>query len=153
MYKYTNQTNDTKLQELLNKRKSPLLSQEGLQEVLQQLTLFLTTDVNFFACIFPKKDVEPLACSEIQKADFLLGSDNELYFPVFSTIEKLQAWKPNLQKGEQIYVFNKIELFTFLQINEKVAAVILNPKEDDVFLHRVLLQNMIQVQKDQALKK
>lgn len=148
MYKYRNETNNIKLQSLLDQRRSPLLSKEGLEDILQRLTVFMTSDVIFFAAIYPKTSIEPLTCVEIDRADFLQGSDNESYFPVFSSIEKLKAWKPKLQKGEEIYVFNKAELLTFLQCNQNIAAVVLNPHEDDLLLHRMLLQNLIQVQKD-----
>mgnify|MGYP003496039578 FL=1 len=47
MKKYTNTyqpENDAQLDALLNKRKAPL-SQEGLNKVLQDLTLFMSRDV------------------------------------------------------------------------------------------------------------
>ena len=60
MKKYTNTyqpENDAQLDALLNKRKAPL-SQEGLNKVLQDLTLFMSGDVIVLAAIYPKKDEE-----------------------------------------------------------------------------------------------
>ena len=82
----------------------------------------------------------------------MLGSDDEKYFPVFSDISKLKEFKPVLQKGEEIYVFDKKDLLQFLQINKYLAAVVLNPQEDDLLLHRLLLQNLIQVEADNTSK-
>lgn len=49
-----------------------------------------------------------------------------------------------------IYVFTKKELLTFLDLNKKLAAVVVNPMVDDLLLHRLLLQNLITVQEDQT---
>ena len=152
MKKYTNTyqpENDAQLDALLNKRKAPL-SQEGLNKVLQDLTLFMSGDVIFFAAIYPKKNEELLACSEIEKADMMEGSDGERYFPVFSSVALLNKFKPKLNKGEMIYVFTKKELLTFLDLNKKIAAAVVNPMVDDLLLHRLLLQNLITVQEDQT---
>lgn len=151
MKKYTNEINDSKLEELLKERKSPLLSQAGLNSILQQLTVFMTGDVLFFSAIYPKKEVEHMTVTDIDKADMMQGSDDEKYFPVFSTIEKLKEFKPTLKDGEQIYVFDKKDLLSFLEINQKVAAVVLNPTSDDLLLHRMLLQNLIQVGSQELL--
>ncbi len=153
MNKYTEQTNIQNkplLESLLSQRKAPL-SQDGMNQVLQDLTLFMSGEVYFFAALYPKKDkqdVDILACAEIDKADMMEGTDGERYFPVFSSIEKLKEWKPKLQVGEAYYVLNKTDLLTFLNLNQKVAAVVMNPQEDDLLLHRMLLQNLIQVGED-----
>lgn len=154
MKKYTENykpENDAQLQNLLNQRKAPL-SQDGLNNVLRDLTLYMTQDIYYFGALYPKKDKqdeELLACTEIEKADMMEGTDGERYYPVFTSIEKLKNWKPRLQKGEEIYVFDKKELLAFLNLNQKLAAVVVNPQEDDLLLHRMLLQNMIQVASEQ----
>lgn len=153
MKKYTEEqsiSNKPELDSLLAQRKAPL-SEEGLNKVLQQLTLFISQDTFFFGALYPKNDKQTesiLACTEIDKADMMEGTDGERYYPVFSSIEKLKYWKPKLQKGEYYYIFTKNDLLTFLDCNPKVAAVVMNPQEDDLLLHRMLLQNLIQVGKD-----
>ncbi len=153
MKKYTEEqsiSNKPELDSLLAQRKAPL-SEEGLSKVLQQLTLFISQDIFFFGALYPKNDKQTesiLACTEIDKADMMEGTDGERYYPVFSSIEKLKYWKPKLQKGEYYYIFTKNDLLTFLDCNQKVAAVVMNPQEDDLLLHRMLLQNLIQVGKD-----
>lgn len=142
--------NSSRLQQLLLQRKMPL-SNEGLQRALEELTVFMTSDVLFFCAVYPKKD--PMEnCGDVDKADMMLGSDDEKYFPVFSDISRLKEFKPVLQKGEEIYVFDKKDLLQFLQINKYLAAVVLNPQEDDLLLHRLLLQNLIQVEADNTSK-
>ena len=104
MKKYTNKyqpENDAQLDALLNKRKAPL-SQEGLNKVLQDLTLFMSGDVIFFAAIYPKKDEELLACSEIEKADMMEGSDGERYFPVFLPYGPYNVQSSHLQCGQSL---------------------------------------------------
>lgn len=154
MNKYTQQTNiknKPMLETLLSQRKAPL-SEEGINKALQDLTMFMTGDVYFFGALYPKKDkqeVDLLACTEIDRADMMEGTDGERYFPVFSSIEKLKEWKPKLQNGEAYYIFTKKDLLTFLNLNQKVAAIVMNPQEDDLLLHRMLLQNLIQVGEDE----
>ncbi len=151
MNKYTNQKNENKLDSLLAQRKAPL-SEDGLQKALQDLTLYMSGDIYYFGALFPKEEkveAETLTCGEIEKADMMEGTDGERYFPVFSSIEKLKEWKPKLQKDEFYYVFNKQDLLTFLEFNQKVAAIVMNPLKDDLLLHRMLLQNLIQVDKDE----
>ncbi len=143
-------SNEPILDSLLSQRKAPL-SEEGLNKVLQDLTLFMSNEVFFFGALYPKndkKDESILACNEIDKADMMEGTDGERYYPVFSSIDKLKNWKPKLQKGEYYYILTKNDLLSFLDLNQKVAAVVMNPQEDDLLLHRMLLQNLIQVGKD-----
>lgn len=153
MEKYTEDlriSNKPELDSLLSQRKAPL-SEEGLNKVLQKLTLFMSKEVFFFGALYPKtdkKDESILACNEIDKADMMEGTDGERYYPVFSSIDKLKNWKPKLQKGEYYYILTKNDLLSFLDLNQKVAAVVMNPQEDDLLLHRMLLQNLIQVGKD-----
>lgn len=68
----------------------------------------------------------------------------------FSSVALLNKFKPKLNKGEMIYVFTKKELLTFLDLNKKLAAAVVNPMVDDLLLHRLLLQNLITVQEDQT---
>ncbi len=153
MKKYTKDltiSNKPELNSLLAQRKAPL-SEEGLNKALQELTVFMSKDIFFFGALYPKTNKQNesiLACTEIDKADMMEGTDGERYYPVFSSIEKLKNWKPKLQKGEYYYVFTKNDLLSFLDLNQKVAAVVMNPQEDDLLLHRMLLQNLIQVGKD-----
>lgn len=151
MKKYTNETNDSQLDELLAQRRSPLLSNEGMNDILQKLTVYMTGKVNFFIAIYPKKEHEKMLVTDIEKADMMEGNDGERYLPAFTSIEKLKEFKPELKKGEAIYVFDKEDLLSFLEINQKVAAVVLNPMEDDLLLHRMLLQNLIQVGSQEML--
>lgn len=151
MKKYTNETNDSKLDELLTQRRSPLLSNEGINSILQELTVYMTGDVYFFIAIYPKKEHEHMLVTDIEKADMMEGNDSERYLPAFTSIKKLKQFKPELKKGEAIYVFTKKDLLSFLEVNQKVAAVVLNPMEDDLLLHRMLLQNLIQVGSQEML--
>lgn len=75
--------------------------------------------------------------------------DSTSYWEVISYC-LLNKFKPKLNKGEMIYVFKKKELLTFLDLNKKLAAVVVNPMADDLLLHRLLLQNLITVQEDQT---
>ncbi len=150
MKKYTENyqpRNEQQLQNLLNQRKAPL-SQDGLNNVLKDLTLYMTKDIFYFGVLYPKKgklQEDDISCTEVEKADMMEGTDGERYYPVFTSIEKLNNWKAKMQKGEAIYVFDKNDLLTFLNLNQKLAAIVVNPQEDDLLLHRMLLQNMIQV--------
>ena len=98
MKKYTENyqpKNDQQLQNLLNQRKAPL-SQEGLNAVLKDLTLYMTQDIFYFGALYPKKDKAEetsISCNEIEKADMMEGSDGERYYPVFTSVEKLKSWK------------------------------------------------------------
>ena len=155
MKKYTdamNMTADRRLEKLLLQRRAPL-SQDGMHSVLQDLTLHMTTDVTFAAAVFPKKEALSkieITTGEIDRADIMLGTDNERYFPVFTTIERLRNWKPALKEGEYFYLMKKEDLLEFLQNNPLTAATVVNPGEDGLLLYRMQLQNLIQVQKENA---
>lgn len=151
MKKYTNETNDKQLDVLLAQRRSPLLSNEGMNDILQKLTVYMTGEVHFFIAIFPKKVHGKMLVTDIEKADMMEGDDGERYLPAFTSIDKLNAWKPKLKQGEAIYTFTKKDLLSFLEINQSVAAVVVNPMEDDLLLHRMLLQNLIHVGSQELL--
>jgi len=144
----TDTTIDTKLESLLLDRKAPL-SEEGMQKILEELTLYMSGDRRFYIAFYPKEDAiknDSIQASDIDRVDLMQATDGEKYLPVFSTLEGLQKFKPTLQKDEQIYIATKQDILDFLNINTKVAAAVLNPLEDDLLLYRMQLQNLIQVQ-------
>lgn len=138
---------DNRLNQLLAQRRAPL-SPEGMQKVLTDLTAYLCNDICYCAAIFPKKEVltnKTIAADEIDKADIMLDAYNDRYFPVFTSVDKLKQWKPELARFEEIFIFSKTDLLSFLDQNEKVSACVVNPGEDDLLLFRMQLQNMIQL--------
>lgn len=144
-------TIDTKLESLLLQRKTPL-SEEGMQKILEELTLYMSGDRRFYVAFYPKEDAiknDSIQASDIDRVDLMQATDGEKYLPVFSTLEGLQKFKPTLQKDEHIYIATKQDILDFLNINTKVAAAVLNPLEDDLLLYRMQLQNLIQVQAEQ----
>lgn len=153
MKKYTDSMDirkDTKLDQLLAQRRAPL-SEAGMNQVLKDLTLYIAGNVVFAAAVYPK--AEALAkidihAKDIEKTDVMQGTDNERYFPVFTDVDHLRAWKSALKKGEFIYLMDKQDLLDFLNNNEKVAAAVVNPMEDDLLLYRMQLQNMITIGKE-----
>lgn len=154
MKKYTDSMDirrDTKLDQLLAQRRAPL-SKDGMDQVLRDLTMHLAGNVIFAAAVYPDADQLSkidIHAKDIEKTDVMQGSDNERYFPVFTDIDHLKKWKPVLKKGEFIYLMDKQDLLDFLNHNEKVAACVVNPMEDDLLLYRVQLQNMITVGKNE----
>ena len=46
-----------------------------------------------------------------------------------------------------MFLFTKQDLLDFLNGNERIAAVVANPMEDDLLLYRVQLSNMIALAK------
>ena len=144
----TDTTIDTKLESLLLDRKAPL-SEEGMQKILEELTLYMAGDRRFYVAFYPKEDAiknDSIQASNIDRVDLMQATDGEKYLPVFSTLEGLQKFKPTLQKDEHIYIVTKQDILDFLNLNTKVAAAVLNPLEDDLLLYRLQLQNLIQVQ-------
>ena len=142
---------DTKLESLLLQRKAPL-SEEGMQKILEELTLYMSGDRRFYVAFYPKEDTitnDKIQASEIDRVDLMQATDGEKYLPVFSTLEGLRKFKPTLQKDEHIYIITKQDVLDFLNLNTKVAAAVLNPLEDDLLLYRMQLQNLIQVQAEQ----
>jgi len=147
----TDTTIDTKLESLLLDRKAPL-SEEGMQKILEELTLYMAGDRRFYVAFYPKEDAiknDSIQASNIDRVDLMQATDGEKYLPVFSTLEGLQKFKPTLQKDEHIYIVTKQDILDFLNLNTKVAAAVLNPLEDDLLLYRMQLQNLIQVQAEQ----
>jgi len=147
----TDTTIDTKLESLLLDRKAPL-SEEGMQKILEELTLYMAGDRRFYVAFYPKEDAiknDSIQASDIDRVDLMQATDGEKYLPVFSTLEGLQKFKPTLQKDEHIYIVTKQDILDFLNLNTKVAAAVLNPLEDDLLLYRMQLQNLIQVQAEQ----
>lgn len=157
MKKYTDSMDirqDPKLNSLLSQRRAPL-SEEGLNTVLKDLTLYLAGSVVFAAAVYPKEETLAkidIHASDIDRADVMQGTDELKYFPAFTDIDRLRKWKPSLKKGEFIYLMDKQDLLDFLDRNEKIAAVVLNPMEDDLLLYRMQLQNMIKVGSEKERK-
>ena len=146
----TNLQKDSILDALLTKRKAPL-SDEALRQTLQDLTAYIARNGTFYAAVFPKEEARnksEFAATDIEKADIMQADDNQLYFPVFSDYEKLKKFRPERKENEVFCLVTKEDLLSFLQLNGKVAACVLNPMEDDLLMHRVLLQNLIRVGKD-----
>ena len=147
----TDTTIDTKLESLLLERKAPL-SEDGMQKILEELTLYMAGDRRFYVAFYPKEDAiknDSIQASNIDRVDLMQATDGEKYLPVFSTLKGLQKFKPTLQKDEHIYIVTKQDILDFLNLNTKVAAAVLNPLEDDLLLYRMQLQNLIQVQAEQ----
>ena len=89
-----------------------------------------------------------LICCKMFKDEYIIILHEEKYFPVFTDIDHLRKWKPELKKGEFIYLMDKQDVLDFLNNNEKVAAAVANPMEDDLLLYRMQLQNMITIGRD-----
>ncbi len=138
---------DRNLEKLLAQRKAPL-SPEGMQLALTDLTLYLTGDVQFIAAVFPKTERigdSEMVPGDVEKADMMLGTDNERYFPVYTDPALFKQQKPALQPFESLYLMDKLDLLEFLQNNTNVSACVVNPGTDDLLLFRLQLQNMIQL--------
>ena len=144
MKKYTDSMDirkDVKLDNLLAQRRAPL-SEAGMNKTLQELTMYLTTNVIFAAALYPREEALSridINAGDIYKADIMQGTDNERYFPVFTDVDGLRKWKPKLSKGEFIYLLNKEDILDFLNRNDKVAAAVVNPMSDDLLLFRMQL--------------
>lgn len=153
MRKYTDSMDirkDSELDNLLGQRKAPL-SEDGMNQVLQKLTMHIAGDIVFACAVYPK--IEALSkidihASDIEKTDVMQGTDNEKYFPVFTDVDHLKKFKPKLSKGEYVYLMDKQDILDFLNNNEKVASAVVNPMDDDLLLYRMQLQNLIQFHKD-----
>lgn len=138
---------DQKLVQLLAQRRAPL-SAEGMHVALTDLTLYLCEDVEFISSAFLKDSTkEDLTIADIEKADMMEGTDGERYFPVFTDADLFHVFKPKLRDGESMFLFTKQDLLDFLNGNERIAAVVANPMEDDLLLYRVQLSNMIALAK------
>lgn len=141
---------DAELAALLKKRKAPL-SADALSQVLQDLTWHLSADVVFFLAAFPKQEKaaeRQIQATDIDRVDIMYATDDERYLPVFTEPEKLRKFKPECREGEFVYLAGKQDLLDFLHANEKVAACVINPNEDDLLLYRTHLLNMIRVEKE-----
>lgn len=138
---------DDNLEKLLEERKAPL-SEEGMRLALTDLTMYLTGPVSFITSVYPKKELKDdpeLHAKDVFKADVMQGSDKEIYFPVFTSLENMNTWKKSLSEGEYYYVMDKQDLQDFLHYNAKIAAVVVNPGIDDLLLYRMQLQNLIHI--------
>lgn len=138
---------DDNLEKLLAERKAPL-SEEGMRLALTDLTMYLTGPVSFITSVYPKKELKDdpeLHAKDVFKADVMQGSDKEIYFPVFTSLENMNTWKKNLSEGEYYYVMDKQDLQDFLHYNARIAAVVVNPGIDDLLLYRMQLQNLIHI--------
>ncbi|MBR4163978.1 MAG: hypothetical protein IKR11_10675 [Solobacterium sp.] len=142
---------DPDLVSLLKRRRNPLLSETGLRKVLEELTMKMSENILLYACAYPRENVRNLkeiTAADWEKTDIVLGSDNEKYLPVFTTVEKLHAFFPSLNPEAVIYMLNKKDILTYLNLNENTAAAVVNPTVDDLLLYRVNLTNLIQVEQD-----
>ena len=140
---------DKKLKTLLQQRKAPL-STEAMQKVLQELTAYMSEDLDFLIAAFLRPDVPENAeiiAADIEKADIMIDAEDQRYLPVFTASEDFLRFKPEMKKDEKLLLCKKKDLLDFLNLNEKVAAAVINPMNDDLILYRVNLRNMIQVEK------
>jgi hypothetical protein len=138
---------DAVLDRMLRDRKAPL-SEASMRQLLADLTLHIAGNVIFAAAVYPKREMLSkidIHAKDIEKADIMEGTDGQKYFPVFTDIDRLKKWKPKFNPGEYIYLMDKQDILNFLNANPKVAAAVANPGEDDLLLHRMQLQNMIQI--------
>ena len=142
---------DAKLSQLLAQRRAPL-SEEGMRIALTDLTLYLCEDVEFIGSAFLKDTTKKdLNIADIDRADMMEGTDGERYFPVFTDTELFHSFKPQLKEGESLLLLTKQDLLDFLNGNERIAAVVANPMEDDLLLYRVQLSNMIALAKQKEI--
>jgi hypothetical protein len=140
---------DKKLKTLLQQRKAPL-STEAMQKVLQELTAYMSEDLDFLIAAFLRPDVSEdaeIIAADIEKADIMIDAEDQRYLPVFTASEDFLRFKPEMKKDEKLLLCKKKDLLDFLNLNEKVAAAVINPMNDDLILYRVNLRNMIQVEK------
>ena len=140
---------DKKLKTLLQQRKAPL-STEATQKVLQELTAYMSEDLDFLIAAFLRPDVPEnteIIAADIEKADIMIDAEDQRYLPVFTASEDFLRFKPEMKKDEKLLLCKKKDLLDFLNLNEKVAAAVINPMNDDLILYRVNLRNMIQVEK------
>jgi hypothetical protein len=140
---------DKKLKTLLQQRKAPL-STEAMQNVLQELTAYMSEDLDFLIASFLRPDVSEdaeIIAADIEKADIMIDAEDQRYLPVFTASEDFLRFKPEMKKDEKLLLCKKKDLLDFLNLNEKVAAAVINPMNDDLILYRVNLRNMIQVEK------
>jgi len=122
-----------------------------MQQVLQDLTWHITGSFQVLLAAFVKEEAagkETVGAAGIDRVDIMYASDEERYLPVFTDLNKLQAFKPQLRQKEMILIADKQDLLDFLHANGKVAACVVNPGEDDLLLYRMHLQNMIRVSKE-----
>ena len=136
-----------KIQQLLKQRKAPL-TQTALRSVLEERTASMSEDVTFLMAAFIRENVsgKEVIAADIEKADIMIASDDERYLPVFTDPADFLRFKPELKENEKILLCRKQDLLDFLNLNEKVAAAVVNPMNDDLILYRINLRNMIQVQ-------
>ena len=140
---------DKKLKTLLQQRKAPL-STEAMQKVLQDLTAYMSEDLDFLIAAFLRPDVPEnteIIAADIEKADIMIDAEDQRYLPVFTASEDFLRFKKKIKKDEKLLLCKKKDLLDFLNLNEKVAAAVINPMNDDLILYRVNLRNMIQVEK------
>ena len=140
---------DKELLALLAKRHG-LLNNVASRKLQEELTVKISTAVRFLAILFPKeelRDADIVYANQLAKADQMRDIEGNIYLPVFTTIEEAIAFKPNLSEGEFMYIVTKKDLLSFLNNNLKTAACVVNPGKDDLLLYRVILQNLIAVEK------
>ena len=141
---------DSTLASLLQKRRAPL-TEAAMQQVLQDLTWHITGSFQVLLAAFIKDEAagkDTIGAGDIDRVDIMYASDEERYLPVFTDLNRLHTFKPQLRQREMILIADKQDLLDFLHANEKVAACVVNPGEDDLLLYRMHLQNMIRVSKE-----
>ncbi len=138
--------NPARLPQLLQQRRSPLLSANGGRQVLVELTDLMVQPVYFIAAFFPKKgdaEKKKIYTENIESVDLMLDQEERRFLPVFTTYEAFLKWKPQLKKGEQVYVLDKQDLLNFLKANGTVTGVVVNPFVDDLILDATTLSNLL----------
>jgi hypothetical protein len=110
----------------------------------------MSEDLDFLIAAFLRPDVSEdaeIIAADIEKADIMIDAEDQRYLPVFTASEDFLRFKPEMKKDEKLLLCKKKDLLDFLNLNEKVAAAVINPMNDDLILYRVNLRNMIQVEK------
>ena len=106
-----------------------------MQQVLQDLTWHITGSFQVLLAAFIKDEAagkETIGAGDIDRVDIMYASDEERYLPVFTDLNRLHTFKPQLRQRETILIADKQDLLDFLHANEKVAACVVNPGEDDL---------------------
>lgn len=140
---------DKELLALLAKRHG-LLNNVASRKLQEELTVKISTAVRFLVIVFPKvelREADTVLAHQLAKADQMRDIEGNAYLPVFTSIEDASAFKPNLSEGEFMYIATKEDLLAFLNNNLRTAACVVNPGKDDLLMHRIILQNLIAVEK------
>lgn len=131
------------LQNLLSQRRLPL-SEDGLDKVLHELGTNLTVYQAYLVSLEPDekyRDSDELDGTEIVSLT-LLNGEEEKYLPVFTSLDKLKAFRYPFGAREQVYYCDVLDLLHLVNGSSADAAV-LNPGEDDLILSVPMLENML----------